>query len=110
MRIISTKSAGLLRIALEGELDHHAARNANVRIGQLVDIELPHKTVLNLSGLGFMDSSGIAVIINLYRRMQELGASLTIEEVPTQAYKVLNAAGINRIIPMEKAGATTARK
>lgn len=100
MKIISTKEGSSLTIELAGELDHHAARNAIIRIGEIIDFELPRKAVLNLSALTFMDSSGIAVIINIYRRMQELDGVFEICSVPAQAYKVINAAGLNRIIPI----------
>ncbi|NLG53693.1 MAG: STAS domain-containing protein [Clostridiales bacterium] len=103
MKIISTKREGELKIAFEGELDHHAARSALSRISQLIDIELPRKLVLDLSSLSFMDSSGIAIIVHSYRRMNELEGSLVISNVPGQAYKVLSAAGINRIIQVDKA-------
>lgn len=103
MRIISMKDEGTLRIALEGELDHHAARSAITRIGGLIDIELPRSVVFNFKGLSFMDSSGIALIIHTYRRLTELSAKLVIEDVPPQAYKVLNAAGINKMIPTARA-------
>lgn len=99
------KDEGTLRIALEGELDHHAARSAISRIGGLIEIELPRTVVFNFKGLNFMDSSGIALVVHTYRRMTELSGKLIIEDVPPQAYKVLNAAGINRMIPTERASA-----
>ena len=102
MKIISTKREGELKIAFEGELDHHAARSALSRISQLIDIELPRKLVLDLSSLSFMDSSGIAIIVHSYRRMNELEEALLFP-CPRTVYKVLSAAGINRIIQVDKA-------
>ena len=99
MRIISTKENGVLSIFLEGELDHHAARSAISRIANLIDVELPLNVTLNLKGLNFMDSSGIALVLHTYRRLNEFSGRLKIENVPTQSYKVLNAAGIPRLIP-----------
>lgn len=98
MRIISTKDENVLYIALEGELDHHAAKSAIARIGALIDVELPCAVVLDFKGLSFMDSSGIALILHTYRRLDELSATLKLENVPSQSYKVLNAAGIPRMI------------
>ncbi len=99
MRIISTKEAGCLSIALEGELDHHAAKGAISRIANLIDVELPMNVSLNLKGLSFMDSSGIALVLHTYRRLSDFQAHLRLDDVPTQSYKVLNAAGIPRLIP-----------
>lgn len=98
MKIITTKANNTLKIELIGELDHHAARNAIKKIGQSIDLDLPQKTILNLAGLNFMDSSGIAVIINIFRRMQELSGDFEITDVPTQAGRVISAAGLDKII------------
>lgn len=99
MRIISTKEDGFLSISLEGELDHHAARGAISRIANLIDVELPMNVTLNLKGLSFMDSSGIALVLHTWRRLNDFQAHLKLENVPNQSYKVLNAAGIPRLIP-----------
>lgn len=102
MRIISTKSDGTLKISLEGELDHHAAKSAIMRIRELIDAELPCSVVLNFKSLGFMDSSGIALIMHTHRQITSLAGTLYLEDVPSQCYKVLSAAGIHKIIPIAK--------
>ena len=48
-----------------------------------------------------MDSSGIALVLRAHRLMNELGGSLTLKAVPRQAARVLRAAGLHRLIPME---------
>ena len=73
MEISTSYDAGRLTVFLGGELDHHEARRAMLRIDELLDEYLPRECALNLSGLRFMDSSGIAVIIRVSRRMQILG-------------------------------------
>jgi stage II sporulation protein AA (anti-sigma F factor antagonist) len=45
-----------------------------------------------------MDSSGIAVVLKTYKSVRELGGRTVVTNVPRQAQKVLDAAGINRII------------
>ena len=105
MRIISMKEDGALRIALEGELDHHAARSAIARITALIEAELPRTVIFNLRGLSFMDSSGIALMIHTHRSVSELSGKLVLEEVPAQAYKVLHAAGIDTLIPTARTAA-----
>ena len=98
MKIISKSSGSTLIIELHGELDHHAAGNAIKKIGQTIDCELPYKTILSLSNLAFMDSSGIAVIINIFRRMQDIGGLFEISDMSNQAQKIFLAAGLNKVI------------
>jgi stage II sporulation protein AA (anti-sigma F factor antagonist) len=56
--------------------------------------------VLDFSGVSFMDSSGIAVVLRTCRRMQEVGGKLRAVNVPEQAAKVLRAAGVERMVPL----------
>lgn len=54
------------------------------------------------SGVSFMDSSGIAVVMRALKRMRAMGGSAAIKSVPPQAKKVFTAAGIFRIVPLEE--------
>lgn len=72
MNISTAFAAGRLTIYLAGELDHHEARGAIRSIDELLDEYLPRDCVLDMSGLSFMDSSGIALIIRMSRRMKIL--------------------------------------
>ncbi len=92
----------LLALGLDGELDHHAAKAIIREIGELVDSKLPLRCVLDLEGVGFMDSSGIAVILGLYRRIYEIGGELSVVNVQSQSFKVLSAAGVDKIVPLAR--------
>ena len=63
-----------------------------------LDAALPRKLVLDLGGVTFMDSSGIALILRAQQRMQMLDGSLLVCNVPRQARRVLDAAGIGRLV------------
>ena len=96
---IQAKSADRnLLLELSGELDHHGARGA-LREGALaIDAALPRMLVLDFSGVTFMDSSGIALILRTQQRMQLLDGSVQVRNVPAQARRVLDAAGIGRLV------------
>ena len=87
-----------LLLELSGELDHHGARNALREVELAIDAALPRVLVLDFSGITFMDSSGIALILRSQQRMQLLDGSLTVCNVPSQARRVLDAAGIGRLV------------
>ena len=65
---------------------------------QAIDAALPRRLVMDLSGVTFMDSSGIALILRAQQRMQLLDGSLLVCNVPDQARRVLDAAGISRLV------------
>ena len=99
MNISTAFAAGRLTIYLAGELDHHEARGAIRSIDELLDEYLPRDCVLDMSGLSFMDSSGIALIIRMSRRMKNLGGRAWIENPAKQPLRVIDASGIDRLVP-----------
>ncbi len=103
MRIKRIIEERKLEIWLEGEIDHHAAHDILVELSDAVDEALPLFCTLDLSAITFMDSSGIAVILGLHRRLHEIGGILEVHNAPKQANRVIKAAGIDRIIPVSVA-------
>lgn len=100
MDIRTTYLSGRLTLYLTGELDHHEARCAIHTIDELMDEYLPRDCVLDLNGLSFMDSSGIAVIIKLNQRMKSLGGRMWVENPAKQPLRVIDASGIDRLVPV----------
>lgn len=100
MNISTAFAAGRLTIYLAGDLDHHEARGAIRSIDELLDEYLPRDCVLDMSGLSFMDSSGIALIIRMSRRMKNLGGRAWIENPAKQPLRVIDASGIDRLVPV----------
>ena len=93
---INAKSADRnLLLELSGELDHHGARNSLREVEMAIDAALPKTLVLDMT---FMDSSGIALILRAQQRMQLLDGSILVCNVPQQARRVLDAAGIGRLV------------
>ena len=87
-----------LLLELSGEIDHHGARDALRELELAVDAALPARLVLDLAGVTFMDSSGIALILRAQQRMQLLDGSVLVCNVPAQARRVLDAAGVGRLV------------
>ena len=98
MKLTTMENGGKLTLHMAGELDHHEARALSREIEEHIETATPRDCVLDLGGLTFMDSSGIAVILKAYKRMMALGGRLWIENVPSQPMRVLDASGIDRII------------
>lgn len=90
-----------LTIALTGEIDHHSAKKTMEQIGEKIDLYMPNLCILDFKTVSFMDSSGIAIVINTLRRMREIGGQIRLNNVPPQPLKVLKTAGIERITTIE---------
>ena len=57
-----------LTALVAGELDHHEARTVMEELDRRIDLTQPRELTLDLSGLTFADSSGIAVLLRAHRR------------------------------------------
>lgn len=89
-------------VTLCGEIDHHCARKIMENITQKIDQYMPLRCVLDFRDVTFMDSSGIAVVISTLRKMNTLQGKLVLQNIPPQPYKVLRAAGIEKITEIRK--------
>jgi stage II sporulation protein AA (anti-sigma F factor antagonist) len=84
-----------------GELDHHGAKAVMEELDRQIDVTLPRELTLDLKGLTFTDSSGIAVLLRAYRRMGQNQGAMRVVNTPDQAGKVFRAAGLERLIRFE---------
>lgn len=99
MPVNCTERDRCLTAKVNGELDHHAARDVMEELDRQIDRALPKRLVIDLEGLTFTDSSGIAVLLRAWRRMGELNGAVQVVNTPKQAWKVFQAAGLSRLIP-----------
>lgn len=100
MAIALSQKENALTVTLTGDIDHHSARSMMLALDREVASRSPRRLTLDLSGVTFMDSSGIAVVLRAHRRMEEAGGAVELRNVPKQARKVFSAAGLDRIVSM----------
>lgn len=101
MAVTGTQEGRVLDLAISGEVDHHRAGEIMADMDRYIDGCLPRRVTMDLSGVTFMDSSGIAIILRGYRRLRDLDGELIVRGAPAQAAKVLRTAGLNRLITFE---------
>ena len=87
-----------MTVTLSGEIDHHEAKHAIKTIREKIESYLPKTLYLDYKDVSFMDSSGLAVVISTYRRMNEIGGILILQNVREQPLKVMYAAGLEKLV------------
>ena len=90
-------SEKILYAYISGELDHHTAKDIRAKIDSDIEQNHPLQTILDFSAVTFMDSSGIGLVMGRYKRMQESGGSVIVQNPPTSIKKVMQLAGLDRI-------------
>ncbi len=102
MRFTSFLQDGLLTVELTGEIDHHRAKGyINAIIGK-IEAYTPQTCVLDFSGVSFMDSSGIAVVINALRCITRIQGKLVLDGLNAQPLKVFRASGIDKLVEIKE--------
>lgn len=72
-KVTFVPGSGTLAAYLSGEIDHHAAQTLRREIDAQVDDRLPELLTLDFSGVTFMDSSGVGLILGRGRHVSALG-------------------------------------
>ena len=97
MKLELTQQPNCLIARLIGELDHHAAGDLREKIDAAILQRQCRVLVLDMSGLTFMDSSGIGLIMGRYRLMSSLGGKLQVENASMRLESVLRLAGLEKL-------------
>lgn len=103
MHFTSYLQNGTLTIALTGEIDHHCAKQYIGAISAKIEAYVPHTCILDFSDVNFMDSSGIAVVINALRTLKKMSAVLYLSGLQEQPKKVLKASGVDKLVEIKEA-------
>ena len=82
---------------ISGDIDHHSAKSIREEIDYAVFEKSPKTLVLDFSQVGFMDSSGIGLVIGRFKSMQEINGKLIVQNPPYHIKKVMKLAGIDKI-------------
>ena len=97
MEVLAKSADRNLLLELEGELDHHAAKDAICQIERAIDAALPKKLVLDMERVTFMDSSGIGLIMGRYRLVRSLGGTLTVTGAGERLRAMLRLSGLDKL-------------
>lgn len=87
----------ILTAKLSGEIDHHHAPSIRQKIDALTEQLKPQQLHLDFSGVSFMDSSGIGLIMGRYRQVTLSGGTLKVINIPKNLDKIIRLSGIESL-------------
>ena len=93
---------GCLTVALTGEIDHQCAKKYIDTIASKIEVYTPNECVLDFEQVSFMDSSGIAVVINAMRCMNKINGKLSVAGLTAQPMRVFQASGIDKLVEIKE--------
>ena len=62
--------------ALSGDIDHHAAREMRRELDEVIERSQPELLIIDMENVGFMDSSGIGLILGRLRAVRACGGDI----------------------------------
>ncbi len=103
MQFTSFLENGQLTVALTGEIDHHCAKSYIQSIAAKIEAYTPETCILDFREVSFVDSSGIAVVINALRAMTRIQGRLLLTGIGSQPMRVFRASGIDKLVEIKEA-------
>ena len=103
MQFTSFLENGRLTVALTGEIDHHCAKTYIQAIAAKIEAYTPDICILDFQDVTFVDSSGIAVVMNALRNMTQIEGKLILTGICSQPMRVFRASGIDKLVEIKEA-------
>jgi anti-anti-sigma factor len=89
---------GVLKIALDGSFDIAGAADVDLQFGQIAGKR--DRVFVDFSDVDFLASMGIRVMIKAAKAMANHGGKLVVVNPNSAARKVMNATGLDSIVPV----------
>ena len=90
-----TRNGDTMTALLSGKIDHHSAADMRVAIDGQTQRHKPKMLQLDFSGVKFMDSSGIGLVMGRYRNIQLIGGKLRVINIPDNLRKMFEISGLS---------------
>jgi anti-anti-sigma factor len=93
LRIDSTRTGDRVVITLTGELDLSCSERLYEETRAAIDSGA-RELICDLSGLAFVDSTGLSVFLSAQKRLKSLGGSFRIASPTPDVRRILDVAGV----------------
>ncbi len=87
----------VLTARITGEIDHHSAKWLRADIDTAINDSKPMLLKLDFSGVTFMDSSGVGLVMGRSLGMKEIGGRVELINMPPYIEKVMAIAGMDKL-------------
>ena len=102
-RLVVQRDSSRATVVMTGEIDLDAVRAADKRLRALLD-KPPDTVDVDLGGVTFIDSSGIAALVKLYSSADDAGGTMTIHSVTPPVVRLLEICGLLDIFQVSPDG------
>lgn len=90
-----------LTVYLTGEIDHHSARGMRERADTELVKRRPGTLILDFSGVSFMDSSGVGLVMGRYKTAAALGCSVQVRGLRPRDRRIMELSGLKKLVSFQ---------
>lgn len=99
MEIAKQNINGVMTVSLSGRLDAASSMEAEEELGKVIDEN--KKLILNLSGLEYISSAGLRVLLVSAKRIRREGGKMCLCELKENVLEVFEISGFSAIFDLE---------
>lgn len=92
--VVEPVGASSFVVRVSGDLDPHTAPQLDDELRALIGRESPAELVLDLGGVGFIDSAGLRVLLGVLKLQGQGGSTLVLEHLSAAAQRLLELTGL----------------
>ena len=94
---VASLSSGLALVSVSGELDLYTSDRLQNAIDEATSVGAD-TVLLDLSGVGFIDSTALGAIVQETKRLEGRGVALTLVTDDPRTLRVLEVTGLDRVM------------
>ena len=98
MQIKTQRDGETLSVLLTGELDHHSAEHVRQSLDMILTDVTVRELQLDMTGVTFMDSAGLGVVLGRYRTLAARGGKLIVSGVRTPIDRIFRMSGLYALV------------
>ncbi len=88
----------ILTVYLSGEIDHHSAKGLREAADGALLRGRPKELILDFSGVTFMDSSGVGLVMGRYKTAAALGCRTAVQGLSKRDRRIMELSGLTHLI------------
>jgi stage II sporulation protein AA (anti-sigma F factor antagonist) len=96
-----TQEGKTVTVLLTGEIDHHTAKGLRQAADDALITRRPEELVLDFSGVTFMDSSGVGLVMGRYKAARSLGCRVTVRGLRPRDQKIMRLSGLSALVTFQ---------
>jgi anti-sigma B factor antagonist len=86
-------------LPLQGEIDLHVSPRISQKLGEIIK-QKPSRLVIDLSGVTYIDSSGLAILISAMQDVEEYGGRFSLAGLQENVRTIFETARLDKVFLM----------